>query len=112
MLDRARRINPEEMAIILVPAPLMELHPSNPSGATGGEVEEEEEEERKEREEPKDEEKEGDHEEFVTGFTQESKGFVVKNGYAGGDPSEQACARLDGRRRPGYLLLGRDCHLP
>ena len=47
-LDRARRIDPEQMAMratTQVPKPLVELHPGNPSRTTGGEVEEEEEEE-------------------------------------------------------------------
>ena len=70
-LDRARRINPEEMAMratTQVPEPLVELHPGNPSRTAGGEVEEEEEEE-----EHEEEEKEGDVEEGATGFTQESE---------------------------------------
>ncbi len=69
LFDRARRINSEEMAIILVLVPLMELRTGNPSGTAGRQVDEEEEEEHKERKEPKEEEKEGHHEEFVTAFT-------------------------------------------
>ena len=72
-LDRARRINPEEMAMratTQVPEPLVELHPGNPSRTAGGEVEEEEDEEEEHEEE---EEKEGDVEEGAMGFTQESE---------------------------------------
>src|SRR5450631_2225946 len=71
-LDRARRINPEEMTVRAtnqMPEPLVGLHPGNPSGTAGGEVEEEEEE----GEEHEEEEKEGDVEEGATGFTQESE---------------------------------------
>ena len=59
MLDRVRRINPEEMAYHSgACTSVWSCTQANPSGATGGEVEEEEEEECKEREEPEDEEKE------------------------------------------------------
>lgn len=69
-LDKARRINPEEMAMratTQIPEPLVGLHPGNPSRIASGEVEEEEEEEQEE------EVKEGKVEEGATGFTQESE---------------------------------------
>ena len=76
LLDRVRRIIPEELAIIPAPVPLMELHPGEPSGTAAGEVEEEEEEERDEQEEH--EEHEGEGEEFATGYTQESEAPLRK----------------------------------
>jgi hypothetical protein len=68
--DRARRVNPAELAMMVpyaAPEPLVQLHPGQSSRGPRDEGEEEEEEE---GEEPR---QEGEVEEGATGFTQESE---------------------------------------
>jgi hypothetical protein len=68
-IDRARRVNPEEVTMrapVVEPEPLVQLHPGTSSRGPGDEVEEEEEEEEEEK-------AEGEVEEGATGFTQESQ---------------------------------------
>ena len=111
LLDRVRRIILEELAIIPAPEPLMELHPGEPSGTAAGEVEDEEEEEEEQEEQEEHEKHEVEGEEFSNGVYAGIRSSTPKEGYAGGDPAEQACARVDGRGCPGDVLSRRDRHL-
>ena len=72
--DRARRVNPAELAMIVpysAPEPLATVHPGSSSRMPGDEEEEEEEEDAEEDEE--EHRVEGEVEEGATGFTQESE---------------------------------------
>ena len=94
LIDRARRMNLEEIAIITAPQPLMVLHPGEPSGTAHGEVEEGEEEEEEEGEAREGEEREGDGEEYVTGFTQESEAPLRKKAMRVATPQSKLVPQL------------------